>query len=113
MTQEWLTSSRKAHLFRIFSGYASILNGFKVDEETGKVSNPSYERVTSLMIADWKADDREAKEYEWLLERKAMHSLGEKRSPLRGRFSNISSEIWHNQQPQYYVERLGYSTLSY
>jgi len=43
--------------------------------------------------------------------RKLMHSLHEKNLPIRGRFNNISSEIWHNQQPVYYLESLGMDGL--
>ena len=41
-----------------------------------------------------------------------MHSLNEKRLPLRGRFNNISSEIWHSQQPIYYLESMGMNGLT-
>ena len=40
-----------------------------------------------------------------------MHSLHEKNLPIRGRFNNISSEIWHTQQPVYYLESLGMDGL--
>jgi len=114
MTVKWLTASRKAHLMRLFCDYAQTITGFQVNFETAKISNPLYDKHTAIIIADWKADDREAKQYAWLLERKAIHTLGEPRSShIRGHFNSISSEIWHSSQPQYYVEKLGYSLLTF
>ena len=37
--------------------------------------------------------------------------MNEKRLPLRGRFNNISSTIWHENQPIYYLESMGMDCL--
>jgi len=55
----------------------------------------------------WQADDRQQTQLEWKAERKAIHSLNESSLPLRGRFSNISSVIWHENQPICYLESIG------
>lgn len=79
--------------------------------ETKQTLLTEYELLSENCIDNWIADDRDAKQTSWIAESKAMHSLSEKRLPLRGRFNNISSEIWHNQQPIFYVESIGMDCL--
>jgi hypothetical protein len=71
-----------------------------------------YELLSEIAIDGWKADTRQQSNLDWQAEARAMHSLGERKSPLRGRFSNISQDIWHDQQPLFYVECLGMSGIT-
>ena len=66
-----------------------------------------YEVYIETLIEDWKEEDRE----NWKLEQQAIHSLGERRYPITGRFNNISMDIFHDKQPLYYLEGLGISGL--
>ncbi len=59
------------------------------------------------------ADDRKQRLAQWQAERKQLHSLAERREPLRGRFSNISRDIIMANQPLYYLEGLGVSGLTF
>ena len=70
-----------------------------------------YEYLSEEIIEGWKAEDREAAKIAWEAELKAMHSLGETRLPLRGRFNNISRDIFHSSQPLFYLEAIGIDGL--
>ena len=71
-----------------------------------------YELVANRLVKDWQAEDRLEASLDWQAERKALHSLGEARLPLRGRFSNIAKDIFHDKQPIYYLETMGISGLT-
>lgn len=107
---KWATHSRQAHLVKLFlrSG------GFCVYGER-PCSQPTlhhYEPFTEGLIADWKADDRAEQSALWEAERKALHGLAE-RGALRGQFSAIGRDIFFSQQPQYYLDGLGISALTF
>jgi hypothetical protein len=70
-----------------------------------------YEVFIESLINDWKADDRETNRLEWKNELKIMHSMNEKTLPMRGRFNGVSSDIWHDSQPIYYLESMGMDGL--
>jgi len=71
-----------------------------------------YEVFIEGLIDDWKLEDREQAKLDWLAESKAIHSLGERRLPIRGRFNTISKDIFFDKQPLYYLEALGISGLT-
>ena len=102
----WSTPERKACLADMLSQYLPIA-GWKVDLLTGEVYNPEYEARIAPLIEYWKAQDREADTLEWRIEQRALHSLGETSQPIRGRFNNIGRDIFHTNQPVYYLEGLG------
>ena len=56
--------------------------------------------------------DREQVVAEWRAEREAIHSLGEPRYPVVGRFNAISRAIYNDNQPLYYFEGQGISGLT-
>jgi hypothetical protein len=100
----WATPDRQAELVKLFVDSG----GFCVFGHSDCL-NPShhYEVYIERLIDDWKEIDR----YDWLLERKAMHSLGERRYSA-GRFNSISMDIFHDKQPLFYREALGISGLT-
>jgi len=71
-----------------------------------------YDRVSSELIAHWKAEDREARAHSRKLISRTLHSLNE-RGSLRGTFNAISRTIYHDSQPQFYFEALGVSALTF
>lgn len=71
-----------------------------------------YEPFTEGLIADWKADDRAEQSALWEVEQKALHGLAE-RGAVRGQFSAIGRDIFFGQQPQYYLDGLGISGLTF
>jgi len=83
------------------------ITGWKVDLLTGEVYNPEYEARIAPLIQYWKAEDREVDKLDWRIEQRALHSLGETSQPIRGRFSNIARDIFHSNQPLFYLEGLG------
>ena len=106
---QWATSDRKAKLVDLFlrSGGFCVFGHKPCD-------NPEhhYELFIEGLIADWKADDREARAIEYRIESIALHSLAEPRKPLRGKFSAISKDIWKSTQPLYYIENLAVSGIN-
>jgi len=81
-----------------------------IESETELVTQ--YELLSENAIDGWKADTRAQTRLDWLAERRDMHSLGERKAPLRGRFNNISADIWHDKQPIFYIEALGMSGVT-
>jgi len=106
---KWATPERKAKLVELFlrSGGFCVF-GHKLCD------NPEHHYALFIegVISDWKADDREARWFEYRLESIALHRLGEPTKPLRGTFSAISKDIWKSSQPLYYIENLGISGLT-
>jgi hypothetical protein len=107
---KWATPIRQAHLVRLFlkSG------GFCVyGHRPCPYPSHHYELFIESLIKDWVADDRAQRQAEWEVERRQLHSLGERRYPLRGQFSNIAQDIFFAEQPQHYLEGLGISGLTF
>ncbi len=67
---------------------------------------------TALLRKGWIEDDREARLIEWRAEQERIHALGEKRLPLRGRFSAVSRDIYGSNQPLCFIEALGVNGLT-
>lgn len=72
-----------------------------------------YELYIAQIIKEHANSKRSLKALEWENEQKIMHSLGERRTPLRGRFSNISRDIRQSTQPLYYLEGIGIDLLTF
>ena len=105
---KWSTPNRKAHLVKLFLDSG----GFCVYGHSNcPIPEHHYEVFIEGLIDDWKAEDREQASLDWKAERKAIHSLGEHRLPIRGMFSAIARDIWHDRQPLFYLEALGMSGL--
>ena len=106
---KWSTPDRQAVLVKLFldSGGFCIFG-----HRNCPIPEHHYEVFIEGLIDDWKSEDREQAKLDWEAQRKAIHSLGERKFPIRGRFSAISRDIWHDTQPLYYFEALGISGLT-
>ena len=105
---KWVNPTRQAHLVSLFVRS----RGFCVyGEPNCTIPQHHYEVFIESLIIDWKADDRETNRLEWKNERRIMHSVNEKTLPMRGRFNGVSSDIWHDSQPIYYLESMGMDGL--
>lgn len=105
---KWSTPNRQVLLVKLFLDSS----GFCVYGHTAcSIPEHHYEVYIERLIDGWKADDREQASLDWEAESKAIHSLGERRYPIRGRFSNIARDIFFDKQPLYYLEALGISGL--
>lgn len=71
-----------------------------------------YPLYTKQLIREWSNADRAQSLAEWRAEAKALHSLGETRTPIRGQFNNISRDIYSSAQPLFFVETLGMNGLT-
>ena len=107
---EWATPERQAHLVRLFlrSG------GFCVygDKPCRCPELHHYEPFADMLVKDWVQDDKEARAYEAKIERKRLHGLSE-RGAIRGQFNAISRDIFHDKQPQSYLEAIGINGLTF
>lgn len=72
-----------------------------------------YELKSETAIGYWIADDRAQRQADWEAESKAIHSLGERRYPIRGEFSVIAKDVFYAEQPQYYLEGIGISGFTF
>ena len=105
---KWSNSNRKERLVKLFlDGGGFCVFGHK----NCTIPAHNFDIYIETLIDDWKADDRVQANLDWKAESKAMHSLGERSYPLRGRFSNIANDIFHDKQPLFYIEALGMSGL--
>jgi len=107
---KWAIPYRQAHLVKLFlrSG------GFCVFGEW-PCSCPElhhYDPFIEGLIDDWQADDRAERWAEWQAEQRQIHGLAE-RGALRGQFNAIGRDIFFGQQPQYYLDGLGISGLTF
>jgi hypothetical protein len=107
---KWATPERQAELVRLFlhSG------GFCVYGES-PCTNPRahhYENYIIGLIKDWVADDREARAYLNRIMSRQLHRIPEI-GALRGSFNAISRDIYFESQPQYYIESLGISGITF
>jgi len=106
---KWSTPSRQVLLVKLFLDSG----GFCIFGHTNcPIPEHHYEAFIEGLIDGWKAEDREQANLAWKAESKAMHSLGERRLPIRGRFSAISRDIFYDKQPLFYLEALGMSGLT-
>ena len=71
-----------------------------------------FDLKADIVIANWKAVDREQDKAEWEAEQKSLHSLGERSYPVSGRFNAISRDIFASNQPLYYLEGQSISGLT-
>ena len=105
---KWVNPTRQAHLVSLFVRS----RGFCIYGEVNcTIPEHHYEVFVESLINDWKADDRETNALVWKNERKLIHALNEKTLPMRGRFNGVSSDIWHDSQPIYYLESMGMDGL--
>ena len=70
-----------------------------------------YELKEREVIADWIKEDRQARVYLNRVMSRSLHLLPEVGS-VRGSFNAISRDIYHDGQPQYFVEALGISGVT-
>ena len=107
---KWVKPDRQAHLVSLFLRS----QGFCVfGHKPCPIPEHHYENFIESLISYWIAEDKAERQAQWLAERKELHSLGERHYPIRGRFNNISKDIFFAEQPQFYLEGLGISGLTY
>ena len=107
---KWTTPTRQTHLVTLFLRS----KGFCVfGHPKCTIPEHHYEIFIDNLVADWIADDRAQKQADWQAETKARHSTNERTYPLHGRFSGIGQDIYYDNQPEFYLEGLGISGLTF
>ena len=106
---KWATLDRRNFLVQLFldSGGFCVYGHKKC-----LIPEHHYYLYSEFLIADWKHLDRELDNALWEVERKALHSLGERSYPVRGQFSAVSRDIYAESQPLYYFEGQAVSGLT-
>ena len=107
---KWATLDRKNYLVELFlSSRGFCVYGHK----NCLVERHHYSIYSELLISDWQANDRQELNALWLVERKRLHSTGERTRPARGQFSAISRDIYAEAQPLYYLDGQSISGLTF
>lgn len=107
---KWANPTRQTHLVTLFLRS----KGFCVfGHPKCTIPEHHYEIFIDDLIADWKASDRQDRQADWQAEFEARHSTHERTYPLHGRFSGIGQDIYFDNQPEYYLEGLGVSGLTF
>ncbi len=106
----WITPIRQAHLVKLFLES----RGFCVFHHV-KCQFPEhhYTIFSDNLVKDWQADDKNRKQAEWQAERITLHALGERKTPIRGTFNNISQDIILANQPLFYLEGIGVNGITF
>ena len=106
---KWATLDRRNFLVQLFLSSG----GFCVyGHKKCLIPEHHYYLYSEFLIQDWKHLDKEQSQAEWEVERKALHSLGERSYPIRGQFSAVSRDIYAENQPLYYLEGQAVSGLT-
>ena len=107
---KWTTPTRQTFLVTLFLRS----KGFCVfGHPKCTIPEHHYEIFIDNLVADWIADDRAQRQADWQAETKARHSTNERTYPLHGRFSGIGQDIYYDNQPEFYLEGLGISGLTF
>lgn len=72
-----------------------------------------YEVKSETIIKDWINEDRIERLADYKAETEARHKLNYRTMPLAGTFSGIAQDIYYDNQPQYYLENIGISGLTF
>ena len=107
---KWTTPTRQTFLVTLFLRS----KGFCVfGHPKCTIPEHHYEIYIDDLVADWIADDRAQRQAEYQAEFEARHSTNERTYPLHGRFSGIGQDIYYDNQPEFYLEGLGISGLTF
>ena len=107
---KWATPTRQMYLVNLFVSS----KGFCVfGHPKCPIPEHHYEIHIDNLIADWVADDRAQAQADYQAESEARHRTNERRYPLHGRFSAIAQDVYYDQQPEFYLEGLGVSGLTF
>jgi hypothetical protein len=109
---KWVLPERQAFLAELTLSYLTK-SGWQLDLATGEVYHPELDKRIDALVKDWALADRAKRQAEWKAEQRAMHSLGERHNPVKGQFNAIAKDIFYAEQPQFYIEGLGISGLTF
>lgn len=108
---KWASVRRQLYLARITLPFL-LESGWQLDLLTGEFYHPELEALYNRLIANWQEDDRAEREALWQAEQREIHNLAEV-GRLKGEFNFIARDIFFDRQPQFYVEGLGISGLTF
>ena len=107
---KWITPQRQLKLVELFDRS----HGFCVyGHKRCQIPEHHYEIFISDLIKDWVSDDRYNDIQNWNFERKTLHRTNDRRTPIHGQFSAVSKDIFFDSQPEFYVESVGVSGLTF
>ena len=107
---KWVNPQRQAYLVKLFLQS----RGFCVyGHKSCPIPQHHYDVFIEQVIDNWQADDRAQRQAEWELERRVLHSLSERRYPIRGQFNALAKDIYLANQPQNYLVGLGINGVTF
>ena len=127
---QWATPQRRNLLVELFTRSKLVwlspdspIRGFCMDRQCSKVSedNPTpycqecprfFQNYIEPLIKFWVDDDREERAELWRKEQREMHNLNERRWK-KCQFDAVAKDVFFQQQPDYYLEGVGISGLTF
>jgi hypothetical protein len=127
---QWATPQRRNLLVELFQRSKLVwlspdspVRGFCMDRQCSKASadNPApycqecprfFQNYIEPLIKFWVDDDREERTKLWRKEQREMHSLNERRWK-KCQFDAVARDVFLQQQPDYYLEGVGISGLTF
>jgi len=127
---QWATPQRRNLLIELFQHSKLVwlspdspVKGFCMDSQCSKASadNPApycqecprfFQNYIEPLIKDWVDDDRGERAELWRKEQREMHRLNERRWK-KCQFDAVARDVFLQQQPDYYLEGVGISGLTF
>ena len=127
---QWATPQRRNLLVELFQRSKLVwlspdspIRGFCMDSQCSKVSedNPDpycqecprfFQNYIEPLIKFWVDDDRGERAELWRKEQREMHNLNERRWK-KCQFDAVARDVFFQQQPDYYLEGVGISGLTF
>ena len=119
---KWVNSSRQSYLVKLWLTYGNkCLLGHSlcpIPEHYiyRKGKQPTIMRLYDLKEAEavkaFVVEDRELAIIDWQEQKRALHRLADRTYPVAGIFNAVSRDIFHDQQPLYYLEGYGLSGIT-
>jgi hypothetical protein len=72
-----------------------------------------YENYCDALVKEWVADDRAERAELWRQEQRLLHRLPDERGWRKQRFDPVAKDQFFSQQPQFYLEAVGVSGLTF
>ena len=107
---KWVNPTRQNYLVTLFSKS----RGFCVyGHPHCTIPEHHYEIYIDNLVKDWISMDRQDRQAEWQAEFEARHRTNDRSYPLHGKFSGIAQDVYYDNQPEYYLDGIGVSGLSF
>ncbi len=86
---------------------------YRIEQTTASESvlTRLYDVKETEILRYWRELDRIQRQADYEAEYQARHKTNDRTLPLHGKFSGVSQDIWHDTQPEFQIEAIGYSAI--